>query len=239
VKRAILFLLALAFLPMWFGASVRAAQSPAQPAAASPTAAAPATAAPSSSPAEPAQGEHHPGAKAEAAGHEAGEAESAESPLATIARLFNFALLAGSLIYLLRSPFGAFLENRRVQIRKELTDAAQTRVSATEQLQRIEEKLKALPSELASLRERGAGEIAAEEARIRQAAEQDRARMLENATREIGRRAQLAERRLLQHAGDLAVSLATDRVTRAITDEDQRRLVDRYLDQVRPETMGS
>lgn len=168
-----------------------------------------------------------------------GEAHADESPWTTVARLFNFALLLGILVYLLRSPFGAFLDNRKVQIRKDLTDAAGMRESAGRQLALIDQRLQALPGELEALKQRGAAEIVAEEARIRQAADVERRRMLDNAKREIDRRVQLAERRLLQRAGELAVNVATERVRSRITDADQSRLLDRYLDQVRPETMGS
>jgi F0F1-type ATP synthase membrane subunit b/b' len=186
--------------------------------------------------ASPAEATHPGEQKVE---HEAGEAESAESPWATVARLFNFALLAGALVYLLRSPFGAFLEGRQAQIRKSLTDAAATREEASRQVALIDQKLQALPSELEALKRRGEAEIAAEEERIRQAAEVERQRMVESGKREIERRGQLAERQLLHRAGELAVSLATERVKRTITDADQARLVDRYLEQVRPETIGS
>ena len=67
----------------------------------------------------------------------------------------------------------------------------------------------------------------------------ERQRMLENARREIDRRTHVAERQLLRRAGELAVGVATERVKRTITDDDQARLVDRYLEQVRPETIGS
>jgi F-type H+-transporting ATPase subunit b len=166
------------------------------------------------------------------------EAEAA-SPWTTVARLFNFALLVGILVYLLRSPFGAFLDGRKVQIRKSLTDAAAMREEASRQLTAIDQKLAALPADLDALAKRGTAEIAAEEDRIRQTAAVERTRMLENATREIDRRGHLAERRLVRRAGELAVDVATGRLKRAITDADQRRLVDRYLEQVRPETMGS
>ena len=189
-----------------------------------------------------AEGSAHPGVgqgSSLAAEHEKAEHEAAESPWATIARLFNFAVLAGALVYLLRSPFGAFLENRKVQIRKSLTDAAATREGATRQLAVIDQKLHALPGNLEALKRRGATEIAAEEERIRQAADVERLRMVANGKREIERRAQTAERQLTQRAGELAVSLATERVRRKITDADQARLVDRYLEQVRPEPIGS
>jgi F0F1-type ATP synthase membrane subunit b/b' len=190
-----------------------------------------------------AEGSAHPGVgqgSSLAAEHEkAGEHEAAQSPWADIARLFNFAVLAGALVYLLRSPFGAFLEGRKVQIRKSLTDAAATREDATRQLAVIDQKLQALPGDLEALKRLGAAEIAAEEERIRQAADIERQRMVENGKREIERHGQIAERQLTQRAGELAVSLATERVKRKINDADQARLVDRYLEQVRPEVLGS
>jgi F0F1-type ATP synthase membrane subunit b/b' len=176
---------------------------------------------------------------AAAAGHAAEGEHGTDSPWSLVARLFNFALLAGTLIYLLRSPFAAFLDNRKVQITKDLTDAAALRDSASRQLALVEERLKALPGELEALKQRGVEEIAAEEERIRVAAAVERERMLENARREIDRRVHLAERRLQRRAAELAVDLATDRVKRTITAADQARLVDRYLEQVRPETIGS
>jgi F-type H+-transporting ATPase subunit b len=239
VKRATLVLIALAFLA---GAALSATVTPApdQPAAAEPHAASQPT---PGEHAPPAAEPHRQPAEHGAAGqdHEAGAegGHEAESPWATVARLFNFALLAGTLVYVLRSPFAAFLENRRVQIRKDLTDAAATREQAASQLTAIDTKLKALPSELESLKQRGVAEIAAEEQRIREAAEIERRRLLENGQREIERRTQLAERRLVRRTGELAVAVATERVKTVITDADQQRLLDRYLEQVRPEPIGS
>jgi F-type H+-transporting ATPase subunit b len=250
VKRATLLIVGLMVLAAALAsATVRPAQEPkrgSEPAAQAAPAAPPAADAAGHPGAEgPAAGEHQPGgekaahaANAEAAG-EAGHKAEGESPWATAARLFNFALLAGILVYLLRSPFGAFLDGRKAQIRKSLTDAAAMRDESARQLAAIDEKLRALPAELEALQQRGAAEISAEEARIRQAADVERERMLENARREIDRRGHLAERRLVQRAGDLAVAVATERVKRTITDADQLRLVDRYLRQVRPEATGS
>jgi F0F1-type ATP synthase membrane subunit b/b' len=264
VKRATqLILLVAALWAVALPAAARVAQEPAPPAAATAAppaeggqaapavegtqpvqAASPTDAAHAAPAGGPAESGHHVagregGHAATGEGGGEGEAEHAESPWATVARLFNFALLAGALVFLLRSPFGAFLDSRKVQIRKSLTDAAATREDATRQLVAIDEKLKALPGELDALKRRGTEEIAAEEERIRQASDAERARMLENARLEIGRRAHVAERRLHRRAGELAVDVATDRVKRTITDADQRRLLDKYLEQVGPETLGS
>jgi F-type H+-transporting ATPase subunit b len=243
VKRATLLLIALVVIAAaGLSASVKVPQELKHPAAPAAQPAGEGQAAPAADAKREAQGGREGAAAAHgepAAEHAGGEGEAAESPWAMVARLFNFALLAGILIYLLRSPFGAFLDGRKVQIRKSLTDAATTREEAVKQLAVIDEKLQGLPGEIEALKQRGISEIAAEEARIRQAAEVERQRMLENARREIDRRGHLVERQLLLRAGELAVSLATERVKRTINDADQARLVDRYLEQVRPETIAS
>jgi len=169
---------------------------------------------------------------AAAAPEHAAEAEGGNPLVGTIAKLFNFALLAGTLVYFLRSPLATYLSDRGKQIRSDLVKAAGMKLSATEQLAKIDTKMAALPGELDALRKTGAQEVAAEEARMRQAAEAERARLIEQSTRDIDWQLKIAERGLRQHAGALAVELATKRVKATITDADQARLVDRYVAQV-------
>jgi F-type H+-transporting ATPase subunit b len=146
-----------------------------------------------------------------------------------VAKLFNFAVLAGTLVYFLKSPIARYLVDRGAQIRSDLVKAADMRAAAAAQLAAIEQKMAALPAELDAVRKAGAEEVAAEDARIRQAAETERARLLEQARREIDARLKLAERELVAHTADLAVGIAAARVRSTITAEDQARLVDRYL----------
>ncbi len=186
------------------------------------------------------QGEHAPPAAAvgqtgkEAAAEHAAEGEGGhESPWALPARIFNFALLAGGLVYLLRSPLMGYLSQRGIQVRSELTSAATLRKEAAAQLVAVETKMQALPGEIEALKRRGAEEIAAEEGRIAAVAEAERQRLLEQATREIGMQLRVAERDLKQRAGELAVEVATARVKRTITTADHERLVNQYVSQVR------
>jgi len=152
----------------------------------------------------------------------------------TIARLVNFGILAGTLVYLLRSPVRRYLADRSAQIRSDLVNAAETKQAAAAEIDQIERKMSALPSELEALRAQGAEEIAAEEARIRAAAASERDRLLEQARREIDQQVKTAERELVRHAAELSVGVAAERIKETITDEDQKRLVDRYVQQLRP-----
>ena len=145
----------------------------------------------------------------------------------------NFIIFVGVLYYFLNQPFRDYLTNRGAAIRKDLVEAADIKATATAQLASIEQKLQALPGELAKLRTRGAEEIAAEEQRIAAAATAERERLLEQTRREIDLQVRLAKKEILEHAADLSVQLATERLKNEVTPADQDRLVDRYLSQVK------
>jgi len=173
------------------------------------------------------------------AAHEAAQAEGeggheeGHPVLDMVARLVNFGILAGTLWYLLKSPIRGYLEDRGRQIRSDLVNAAEMKQAAATQIEEIDRKLKALPAELEALRTQGAREIAAEEARIQTAAAAERDRLLEQARRDIDLQVKVAERDLVAHAADLAVGVAADRIKTQITDDDQKRLIDRYVGQLR------
>lgn len=180
--------------------------------------------------------EHAP-AVAEGQAHEA-EAEHHDESIGGMVKkmgwpVANFIIFVGVIYYFANAPFKEYLASRSSTIRKDLVEAAELKATATTQLAAIEQKLKALPGELDTLRTRGAEDIKAEEARIAAAAAADRERLLEQTRREIELQVRLAKKEILEHAADLSVQLATERIKKDVTPEDQSRLVDQYLDQVK------
>jgi F-type H+-transporting ATPase subunit b len=165
------------------------------------------------------------------------EGASHESPGGGIwpllARLGNFAILVGVLVYFLRSPLIAHLAERGRQVRSDLVKAAEMNETARRQLAEVDQRLAALPAELEALSQRGASEVAAEEARIVKAAELERQRLVQEAEREIDLRVRAAERDLVRRAAELAVQVASERLRSTMTEEDHTLLVDRYLSQVK------
>jgi F-type H+-transporting ATPase subunit b len=156
----------------------------------------------------------------------------------------NFIILVGILWYFLKQPMATYLTERHTAIRRELVEAANVKATAAAQLAEIDRKLQALPGVIEALKHRGAEEIAAEEQRIAGVAAAERDRLLEQTRREIDLQVRLAKRELVEHAAELAVQIATDRIKQNITPADQARLVDRYLHQVStppepPQTPGS
>ena len=155
-----------------------------------------------------------------------------EGILPTVARLFNFAILIGVLVYFLRSPIAEYLRTRSAQIREALVTAAEVRKTATAQLDEVKRQLASLPAELEMLRKRGAEDTAAEQARVAAAATAERTRLLEQTRREIDMRLRVARRELTEHAAQLAVQVAEERIRRTITADDHVRLLDRYATQL-------
>lgn len=174
-----------------------------------------------------------PDAAHEPPSHEAAGEAHGRGAIDVIARLVNFGILAGTLVYLLRAPIKTYLSDRSTRIRSDLVNAAELRQAAAAQIEEIDRKMKALPGELEALRVQGAQEIEAEEARIRAAAAAERDRLLDQARREIDMHVKVAERELVAHAAELAVGVASERIKKIITDDDQKRLVDRYVQQLR------
>jgi F-type H+-transporting ATPase subunit b len=169
--------------------------------------------------------------------HETPAATETEAPhgqtlLQSIAKVVNFAILGGVLFYFLKTPISTYLVARGTQIRQDLVTAAEMRATAAAQLADIERKLQALPAELDALRAQGAQDVKAEQARIAQAAATERERLIAQTHREIDARLRIAKRQLTEHAAELAVKIAEDRIRRTITPEDQLRLVDRYAAQL-------
>jgi F-type H+-transporting ATPase subunit b len=175
--------------------------------------------------------QHGAGAAAEAGGEP--EAPHEQTLLQTAAKLANFAILAGVLVYFLKGPIGVHLASRAANIRQDLAAAAEMRAAASAQLAEIDRKLKTLPAELDALKARGAEDVAAEQARIAQAAAVERDRLIAQTRREIEMRLRVARRELTAHAAQLAVNVAEVRIRQAITLDDQLRLVDRYTAQLK------
>jgi len=167
------------------------------------------------------------------AGHAAAEHSIGDMIVGMAWPVANFVIFLGVLYYFFNKPFGEYLSGRSATIRKDLVEAGELKNSATAQLAAIDQKLKALPGEVAALRARGADEITAEEQRIAAAAAADRERLLEQTRREIDLQVRLAKKEILEHAADLSVQLATERIRKEVTPADQDRLVDRYLSQVK------
>jgi len=129
-----------------------------------------------------------------------------------IAELINFAIMAGIIFYAGRKFLPGILRDRTAAIQKAMQEAKKASDEARVKLAAIELRLAKLDSEIAAMRDAAEKDGAAEEARIKAAAEDDARKIVAAAEQEIAAAAKTARRQLTAHAADLAVGLAQKQI---------------------------
>lgn len=144
----------------------------------------------------------------------------------------NFAIIAALIGWVAKKNLPAMFRSRTAAIRKSLDEARRVSEDANRRLSEIESRLARLDVEIAEMRKGAEAEAAAEEERIRAAAEQDRRKVIETAEQEIEAATKAARRELKAYAATLAVSIAEKKIqVDAKTDESLVRTFVRELSQ--------
>jgi F-type H+-transporting ATPase subunit b len=151
----------------------------------------------------------------------------------TIGRWFNLALVVAVLVLVAREPLKAFCANRTQSIREQLEEAQKARMEAEARLAEAADRMKHLQDELRDIRAAGEKEAQEEYQRLLAAAEKDADKIIERARQEIEGMTRAAQIELRQHAAELAVRSAEERIRSEITDEDRNRLFTQFVDQLR------
>jgi F-type H+-transporting ATPase subunit b len=125
-----------------------------------------------------------------------------------VSLILNFAGIAAFFYLLLRSKLPQAFRDRTTAIQKGIKEAQAASADASRRLSDIESRLSKLGSEVAEIRASAEREAAAEEQRIRQAAEEDKNKVVQAAEAEIAAIARNARRELKGYAASLAVDLA-------------------------------
>ena len=103
----------------------------------------------------------------------------------------------------------ALYRKRRETIQAALVDARSATEQANERLSAVEERLSRLDTEIEAIRQQAERDVLQDEARIKQALEDERRRIVESAQHEIDSAGVAAQRRLKQFAAELAIERAT------------------------------
>jgi len=141
--------------------------------------------------------------------------------------LLNFAIIAALVIWGWKKNVPAMFRARTEAIRKNLEEARRASEDANRRLSDIESRLSRLDSEIADMRKHAEEEAAAEEVRIKAAAEEDRRKVIESAEQEIDAAAKAARRDLKAYAASLAVSLAEKKIH--VDQDTDRALVNGFV----------
>ncbi|MGA9508089.1 MAG: ATP synthase F0 subunit B [Candidatus Sulfotelmatobacter sp.] len=126
--------------------------------------------------------------------------------------LFNFGVIVGLFVWATRRHLPGVFRARTAAIQKAMQEAQKASEEARRRLAEIEARLMRLDGEIGMMRNAAEKEAAAEEARVRAAAEEDARKMLESAQQEIAAAAKAARRELTAYAAELAVGLAQKQI---------------------------
>ncbi|MGH9501389.1 MAG: ATPase [Terriglobales bacterium] len=126
--------------------------------------------------------------------------------------LLNFGVIAGAVVYLSKKNLPGVFRNRTASIQKAMQEARQASEEANRRLAEIETRLSRLDTEIAAMGAAAQKEAAAEETRIKAAAEEDARKIVESAEQEIAAAAKTARRELTAYAANLAVALAAKQI---------------------------
>jgi len=129
-----------------------------------------------------------------------------------LAVLINFGVIAVVIFWAGKKFLPGAFRARTAAIQKAMEDARRASEDANRRLGEIESRLSRLGDEIAAMKAAGDADLAAEEARIKAAAEEDARKIVESAEQEIAAAAKSARRELTTYAADLAVSLAKKQI---------------------------
>ena len=129
-----------------------------------------------------------------------------------LAVLLNFAVIAGVMFWASRKYLPGMFRNRTAAIQKAMEEARKASEDANRRLSEIESRLSRLDDEIAAMTASAEKDVAAEEARIKAAAEADARKIVESTEQEIEAAVKAARRDLTTYAADLAISLAKKQI---------------------------
>lgn len=147
-------------------------------------------------------------------------------------RCFNFALMVGLLAYFVTKPIRKGLKERTEEIRKTLADAQAAKEAAEARQREYRDKLAKATEEIAGITEaiRREGEL--EREKILAAAKEMAEKIEKEATNKASGVVDKARSELREEAARLAVELAENLLKKQINTDDQKRLVDEYMQKV-------
>ena len=170
---------------------------------------------------------------AQEAGEHSKTGETAEeSPLKTAWKWVNLLILLGGIGYLLKKPAFEFFETRKKEITSGLERARTAQEESAQRMAEIERRLARLSEEIASLRTQADAESAKEREKILADARRDVDRLVDQSRQEVERIARGIERDIRAKIADAVVDRAGHTLETQMTEDDQKRVVVRFLNKV-------
>ncbi|HXZ81761.1 MAG TPA: ATP synthase F0 subunit B [Terriglobales bacterium] len=129
-----------------------------------------------------------------------------------VAVLSNFAVIIAVVVYFWRKKLAAAFRARNEAIRKGIEEARRASEDANRRLSEVESRLASLGGEIDQMKAAAEKDAAAEEERLREAAQEDKRKIVTAAEQEIEAASKAARRQLKAYAAELAVALAEKKI---------------------------
>lgn len=149
-----------------------------------------------------------------------------------ISPAINFALLVGLLVYFLRKPVIQFVASRSAQIRTQVEEAAAMKREAEAKLKEFEQKLRDFEKEAKELIENARLEGESLKTRIIENAQKTAERMIKDADATVQANVNEFKDQIRRETIEKAIQLAESTIRERLSDEDQRRFINDYVQKV-------
>ncbi len=146
-----------------------------------------------------------------------------------LGKVLNFLILFGGLAFVLAKPIKNYLQELVLSIQKTIAETRRAREEAEKGLEAVQKRLEGLEAEVQKIKQEGEAAGLAEREKILALARQEVERLRIYARLEIERHTRAAQRRLREHAADLAITLARARIEKRLTDDLHVRLIEKSI----------
>ena len=162
-----------------------------------------------------------------------GHGGGGESSLGTmIWRIVNFVILMALLWKLLADKIKTYFVDRREEIAQMIDEADKAKADAEAQYADIRNKLKNVEKDIQDIKTAIMGELGSEKARIIEEGKVAAERIIQQAKWTAEQEVVKAKNELKDHVVEMAGDMASGMITRSITPDDQKRILEEYLNKV-------
>ena len=148
-----------------------------------------------------------------------------------VGRWFNFfALVAILYLFLARSlRVQDKFKSEAEEIQRSIESARQAKEEAEKRLVEMDQRMARMNEEISRIKANAAREAEEERKRILESAQKEAERIVDMAHRDMENEVRLARKELRKHVAALAVEQGRAIIQEEINDEDQKRLIDNYI----------
>jgi F-type H+-transporting ATPase subunit b len=147
-------------------------------------------------------------------------------------RVVNFIILMALLWKLLADKIKTYFGDRREEIAQMIDEADKAKADAEAQYADIQQKLKNVEKDIQDIKGAIMGELGSEKARIIEEGKVAAERIIQQAKWTAEQEVVKAKNELKDHVVEMAGDMASGMITKSMTPDDQKRILEEYLEKV-------